>query len=387
MNFFDYIIPFLLVLTILVFVHEMGHFLIARYCGVRVEVFSIGFGPEIFGWNDAKGTRWKFSLIPLGGYVKMFGEDEAPGEDEITDKGDDESGENNAPAITAPALTAEEIAVSFNHKTVGQRSAIIAGGPLANFVFAIVVLTGLFSIVGSPSPLAGIGEVQSASAAEDAGLKAGDTIVSINGEQITLFDDLRRIVSANSGVNLTIVVMRNGSELSLEVTPRPYKTAGGKEIGLLGVLPDPKQIHYTRHNVIKAAGMAIDQSFGMSMRILSYLGDMITGARSANDLGGPLRIAKISGEMAQDGIINTIFFLAALSINLGLINLFPIPMLDGGHLLFCIAEAVRGRPLGPQIQEYGFRFGLILVLLLMVFATWNDLVQLKVFDFIKQLVT
>ncbi len=381
MNFFDYIVPFLLILTILVFVHEMGHFLIARYCGVRVEIFSIGFGPEIFGFVDRKGTHWKFSLIPLGGYVKMFGED---GDENILNK---QNGEKENPPLTASSLSEDEIAVSFNHKTVGQRSAIVAGGPLANFVFAIAVLTGLFSIVGSPSPLAGVGKVQEASAAEEAGLKAGDTIIKINGESITLFNDLRRVVSANSGVKLTITLLRDGAELSLEATPRPYKMEGGKEIGLLGVLPDSKQIYYTRQNVVKAAGMAVEQSFGMSMRILSYLGDMIAGSRSADDLGGPIRIAKISGEMAQDGIISIIFFLAALSLNLGLINLFPIPMLDGGHLIFYAAEAVRGRPVGPQIQEYSFRFGLILVLLLMVFATWNDLVQLKVFDFFKSLVT
>ncbi|MEE8393432.1 MAG: RIP metalloprotease RseP [Rhodospirillales bacterium] len=373
------IIPFLFILTVLVFVHEMGHFLIARRYGVRVEVFSIGFGPEIYGWTDKNGTRWKFSAVPLGGYVKMFGMDEA-----FEDGGED--GEDKK-----PPLTPEELAVSFHHKPLGQRAAIVAGGPLANFLFAIVVLAGLFSIVGSPSPLAGVGEVKPSSAAEEAGIKVGDRIVSIDGQPITLFEDLRRIVSVNSGVRLTIVVLRQGGELTLKATPKPYRYSGPdgveKDIGLLGVMPDPNQVKYERHNILEAAYLAVDRSFGLTMQILTYLGDMITGSRSAEDLGGPIRIAKISGDMAQGGVINIIFFLAALSLNLGLINLFPIPVLDGGHLIYYAAEAVRGRPLGPQVQEYGFRFGMILVFLLLIFATWNDLVQLKVFEFFKQLIT
>ncbi len=375
----DYIVPFLFILTVLVFVHEMGHFLIARRYGVRVEVFSIGFGPEIYGWTDKNGTRWKFSAVPLGGYVKMFGMDEA-----FEDGGED--GEDKK-----PPLTPEELAVSFHHKPLGQRAAIVAGGPLANFLFAIVVLAGLFSIVGSPSPLAGVGEVKPSSAAEEAGIKVGDRIVSIDGQPITLFEDLRRIVSVNSGVRLTIVVLRQGGELTLKATPKPYRYSGPdgveKDIGLLGVMPDPNQVKYERHNILEAAYLAVDRSFGLTMQILTYLGDMITGSRSAEDLGGPIRIAKISGDMAQGGVINIIFFLAALSLNLGLINLFPIPVLDGGHLIYYAAEAVRGRPLGPQVQEYGFRFGMILVFLLLIFATWNDLVQLKVFEFFKQLIT
>lgn len=369
----DYVIPFVFILTVLVFVHEMGHYWVARRNKVRVDVFSIGFGPEIYGWTDRVGTRWKISAVPLGGYVKMFGE---------TVAGDEEEG------VT---LTAEEQAVSFHHKTLGQRTAIVAAGPIANFLFAIVLLAVLFSTVGSPAPLAGVGSVQPDSAAAEAGFKPGDRILRIQGETVTWFEDLRRIISANPGVRLDIVVRRGDAEQVLTATPKPHTITKEDntrlEIGRLGVTPDPAQIEYERHNPLVATWMAVERSVGLTQQILSALGQIIVGTRTAEELGGPLRIAQLSGEMAQGGLVNLIFFMAALSVNLGLINLFPIPMLDGGHLIFYVAEAILGRPLGPRIQEYGFRFGLILVLLLMVFATWNDLVQLKVFEFIRQLVT
>jgi regulator of sigma E protease len=370
----DYIIPFLFILTVLVFVHEMGHYWIARRNRVRVEVFSIGFGPEIYGWTDKLGTRWKISAVPLGGYVKMFGENEAM-------TADDEG-------VT---LTPEEKAVSFHHKTLAQRSAVVAAGPVANFLFAIVLLAALFSIAGSPAPLAGVGSIQAESAAAEAGIRKGDRILRINDEEVRWFEDLRRIISANPGALLDIVVLREDTELLLKVTPKPHtetdETGALRQIGRLGVTPDPAQIEYERHDPLVATWLAVKRTYGLTTQILSALGQIIAGTRTTEELGGPLRIAQLSGEMAQGGWINLIFFMAALSVNLGLINLFPIPMLDGGHLIFYVAEGIRGRPLGPRVQEYGFRFGLILVLLLMVFATWNDLVQLKVFEFIRQLVT
>ena len=358
----DYVVPFLFILTILVFVHEMGHYLVARRNRVRVEVFSIGFGPEIYGWTDSVDTRWKISAIPLGGYVKMFGE---------YDEGEDD-GEQ-------PTLSPEEEAVSFQHKRLGQRSAIVSAGPIANFLFAIVVLAGMFSIVGIPQPLSGIGTVQEQSAAAEAGMMPGDRIMNIGGEEITLFTDLQRIVRDSAGVTLSFVIRRGGKEIALKATPRPHEVEddqGVVVIGLLGVTPDPAQLRYQRHDPLTAIWLATERSFGLVVEILSYIGDMISGTRNAEELGGPIRIAQMSGEMAQGGLVNLIFFMAALSINLGLINLFPIPVLDGGHLIFYLVEAIRGRPLGPRIQEYGFRIGLILLLLLMVFATWNDLVRL-----------
>ena len=364
--------PFLIALTILVFFHELGHFWVARLAKVRVEVFSVGFGSELFGWNDQAGTRWKIGVIPLGGYVKMFGES-AEAEDE------------------GRPLTEAEKAVSFSHKSLRQRAAIVAAGPIANFLFAIVVLAALFAIAGNPRPLAGVGSVQEGSAAAEAGILAGDRILSIDGEAVTWFEDLRRIVSAAPGKQLDIIVARGGGEVALQATPKPRRVADGSAgtstIGLLGVAPDPDQIGYERQNPIAATWMAVERTIGLSARILAYVGEVIVGSRTSEELGGPIRIAQLSGEMAQGGVVNLILFLAALSINLGLINLFPIPMLDGGHLTYYVFEALRGRPLDQRIQEYGFRFGLILVLLLMLFATWNDLVHLKVFEFIRELVT
>lgn len=369
----DYVIPFLVVLTILVFVHEMGHFAVARYNKVRVEVFSIGFGKELFGFNDSHGTRWKFGAIPLGGYVKMFGEGES-----IDD------GENER------QLTDEEKAVSFHHKRLAQRAAIVFAGPLANFVFAIIVLAGLFYVSGSPNPLAGIGTVQSGSAAEKAGIVSGDRVVMIAGQEVKWFEDLRQIVIKNPNIPLTMEIIRDDAQISLVATPKPrivQMDGVEKEIGLLGVTPNSDMVEFEKVGPVDAIVMGAERTYGLTVSILSSVGRMITGSVSREELGGPLRIAQISGQMAQGGMASFVFFLAALSINLGLINLFPIPMLDGGHLLFYFFEAIIGRPINEKAQEYSFRFGLILVLLLMVFVTWNDIVQLKVFEYLKNLVS
>ncbi len=374
LNFlWDWIVPFLIVLTILVFVHELGHYWVARRNNVRVEVFSIGFGPEIFGWTDRHDTRWKISAVPLGGYVKMFGEHDFEDEEEQT------------------PMTPEETAVSFHHKRLGQRAAIVAAGPAANFLFAFVLLAGLFYAVGIPEPLAGIGTVKEDSAAAEAGFEPGDKIVRIQGEPIESFEDLRLFVRDRAGQELEFEIRRGDDDIFLKATPKPVTVEedGGveRQIGLLGVTPDPSLIGYEPIGPFAAMGAAVERTFGLTTQILSALGEIITGTRTAEELGGPLRIAQISGEVAQGGMVNLIFFMAALSVNLGLINLFPIPMLDGGHLAFYAAEAVRGKPLGRRFQEYGFRFGLALVLMLMVFATWNDLVSLKVVDFFRQLVS
>ena len=369
----DWIIPFLVVLTILVFVHEMGHYWVARRNGVRVETFSIGFGPEVYGWTDRHDTRWKISAIPLGGYVKMFGEHDFDGDGE------------------PPPLTPAEEAVSFHRKRLGQRAAIVAAGPMANFLFAIVLLAGLFGIFGMPAPVAGIGAIQDDSAAAEAGFRPGDRVVRIDGESVALFEDMRRIVSERPGIALRFDVVREGEELSLTATPRPSEVgvADGEKriIGLLGVRPDPEQVQYERLGPFAAVGTAVERTFGLTAQILTALGQIVSGSRNADELGGPLRIAQISGQMAQGGFVSFVFFMAALSINLGLINLLPIPMLDGGHLAFYTVEAVRGKPLDRRFQEYGFRFGLILVFILMIFATWNDLVSLKVLEFFRQLIT
>ena len=367
--------PFLIALTILVFFHELGHFWVARLAKVRVEVFSVGFGAELFGWNDKAGTRWKIGVIPLGGYVKMFGQSDLPG-DEDEDR---------------PPLTDKEKAVSFQHKTLAQRTAIVAAGPIANFLLSVVLIACLMATFGAARPYAGVGEMMPGSAAAEAGFKAGDRIVSIDGEAVEWFSDLVRIVSVQPEMLLKIKVRRGDDEFVLTATPKRHQQLGAEgktvEIGLLGVRYDPQQMHYERQNPLMAVWLGIQQTASLTEKTLSFLGQVISGRQGTEGIGGPLRIVQYAGITFQSGIENFILFLAVLSINLGLINLFPIPILDGGHLLFFAVEAIRGRPLGPQAQEYGFRFGLILVLILMVFVTWNDLVQLRVFEFIKELVT
>ena len=370
-----YIVVFLAVLSVLVYVHEFGHYWVARRNGVRVEVFSIGFGPEIWGRHDRFGTRWKVCLIPLGGYVKMFGESMHPEED----------------AEDARPMTPQEQEVSFVHKRLGQRAAIVAAGPIANFLFAIVAFATVYTVFGNPIPLAVVGEVMPHSAAEAAAFRVGDKILAIDSDPVATFEDVRRIVSARAEVPIRVLIRRGGEETTLVATPRLNPgaiAADAPRIGLLGIKPSQDAVEYKRENPLSALWMGAERTAFMTGQILSYLGQLVAGRQNAGDLGGPLRIAQMSGDVAQEGgLASVIIFMAMLSINLGLINLFPIPMLDGGHLLYYAAEAVRGRPLSLRAQEYGFRVGVALVFFLMVFATWNDLVNLKVFDFLMRLVT
>ena len=357
----DYALPFLVVLTVLVFVHELGHYLVARWCGVRIDVFSIGFGPEIFGWTDSAGTRWKFSAVPLGGYVKMFGE------------GDTEEGAE---------LTPEERAGAFHLKSLAQRSAVVFAGPAANFLFAAIVLMGLFTTVGEPYTPPVVGTVQSGSAAALGGIESGDRFVSIAGEPVDRFEDLQLIVRDNAGVPLPVTVMRGGNEVVLTVTPGVREEIDNfgvnHRFGFLGITGGTRE--FIRHDPLTAAGRAVVATYTLTAMTVEAVGEIIVGSRSTEELGGPLRIAQISGEASQVGLVSIIWILIVLSINLGLINLFPIPVLDGGHLLFYAAEAIRGKPLGPKAQAIGFQIGLALVVGLMIFATWNDLTHFEVFE-------
>jgi regulator of sigma E protease len=367
-------LPFLAVLTALVFVHELGHYLVARWNGVRVEVFSIGFGPELFGWNDKAGTRWKFSLIPLGGYVKMFGDANAA----------------SMPAEGGEHMSAEERAVAFPHKRLGQRAAIVAAGPIANFLFAIVVLAGLFSIVGQPFTPAVVGEVVPGSAAEAGGFASGDRIVTVDGRSIERFEELQRMVALRPGETLTFTVLRDGAQIQIQATPERVEQDNNfgdrQEVGRLGI--QRSSAEFVQHDPLTAVWQATRETFSIIDTTFTALGQIIRGDRGTEELGGPIRIAQMSGQAAEFGIVTVIHFAAMLSINLGLINLFPVPMLDGGHLLFYAIEAVRGRPLGERAQEYGFRIGLALVLTLMVFVTWNDLLRIdSLVSFVKGLGT
>lgn len=375
MGYTDWILPFLIVLSVLIFVHEFGHYLVARWCGVRVEVFSIGFGPELFGWTDRASTRWKVSAIPLGGYVKMYGEETFGQEEDV-------------PEDTGSPPPQPE--VSFRNKSLWQRSAIVSAGPLANIIFALVVLLGLFAAVGAPAPLPVVGSVQPGSAAAEASFAPDDVVVAIGDEPVAWFEDLRRIVNASPDEPLHFLVQRGGGEVTIVATPRATEqTEGGqtKRIGLLGIRPDLTKVGYHELSLPQAAAAAVGQTWALTTQIFTTLLNVVQGNQALDELGGPIRIAQLSGQVAQDGAVSLLYFMAALSVNLALINLLPIPVLDGGHLLLYGIEAVTRRPLNKRIVEYAFRAGIVFVVGLMLLATWNDLKSLQVFEFFRRLVS
>jgi len=363
-----YIVPFLFVLTIVVFFHELGHFLVARWAGVKVLTFSLGFGPELAGFNDRQGTRWKISAIPLGGYVKFFG---------------DES-EASTPASfeTLANMTEEERAGSFHHKRVGPRAAIVAAGPIANFILAIVIFTCLFTFFGKPSTTARVDKIEANSAAAAAGFQVGDVVTMIDGTAIGSFSDMQRVVGIHAGDQLTFTVKRGDSTLQLRGTPeqREVKDPFGNahRLGVMGITraTSPGDVVTERVDPATAFWLGVKETWFVVDRTFAYIGGIFTGREAADQVGGPLRIAQISGQVATIGLAALIHLTAVLSISIGLLNLFPVPLLDGGHLLFYAVEVVRGRPLSERAQEMGFRIGLGLVLMLMVFATYNDILHL-----------
>ena len=364
-----YVVPFLVILTILVFIHELGHYLVARHNGVYVEVFSVGIGPEIFGWTDKKKTRWRVSLIPFGGYVRMFGDqDEASTPDQKALK----------------KMTAAEKSRSLHYKSVWQRIAVSAAGPLANYLLAIVLLTGLYATVGQRYISPKIGTVQEESAAEKAGLQVGDRILEIESTPITQFDDLQKIVSQSADKPLTVIIQRESEDMTIIVTPDLKEVTDvfgeTQKVGIMGI--SPAGIEFVRRNPMYALWYSIKDTASFTGQTLEALGQMIVGKRSADGLAGPLRIAQLSGEVSKAGIPAMIWFMAILSISLGLINFFPVPMLDGGHLLFYFIEAARGKPVSEKVQEYAFRVGFFIIIGLMAFAMWNDIVHLKVFQYL-----
>jgi len=363
-----YLLPFLFVLTVVVFIHELGHFLVARWCGVGIKAFSIGFGPEIVGFTDRHDTRWKISWIPLGGYVKFI---------------DDENVASAGGRRTLDQLTPEERARSFQGKSLAQRAAVVAAGPVANFLLAIVIFTAIFGIFGEHITAAKVDIVNPGSAAERAGFLPGDRVISIDGTPIETFGEMQRIVATSPDQPLHFVVDRGGKTVDITVTPE-LKTITDRfgntmRMGLLGIqrTAAPEEWTLKRHDPVTAFVMALKETYFVISRSLGYLYDVVTGRESADQLGGPIRIAQVSGQVATAGFLALLNLCAIISVSIGLINLFPIPMLDGGHLLFYGIEALRGRPLSEGTQEMGFRIGLAFVLMLMIFATWNDLIHLK----------
>lgn len=370
--------PFILVLGVLIFIHELGHYLAARSVGVHVEVFSIGFGRTIVGWAGRDGTYWKVGWIPLGGFVKLHGqespEDRLAAEAEAREKGQ-------------PAPVWRE-GQTFAEKSVGRRAWVVAAGPLANFLLAAVLLACLYVTAGRPNTAAIVTAVQENSAASRAGLQPGDRIVSIDGRSVSRFEEVQGLIRIRPGQTLPVEIDREGQRVALTATPDRREVTdrfGNVQVmGMLGVSGGVPE--YARLGPAQALVAGVAETVRMTDQTLVALWQMITGQRGTEEIGGPLRIAQLSGEVAEGGLAPLIGLMALLSINLALINLFPIPVLDGGHLMFYAAEAIRGRPLPPRAQEYGFRAGIALLLGLFVLATWNDLTQLRVIDWVAGLV-
>jgi regulator of sigma E protease len=366
-GFVGYAIPFLFVLSIVVFFHELGHFLVARWVGVKVLTFSLGFGPELAGFNDRHGTRWRISAVPLGGYVKFFGDDT----------------EASTPSVeTLASMTEDERAGSFHHKKVGPRAAIVAAGPIANFILAAIIFAGVALYYGKPSAIPRVDGIQPDSAAAVAGFKVDDVVISIDGSAIESFADMQRIVSTHPGSSLVFQVKRDGEILTLTATPalKEVKDLFGNShrLGMLGIQYNakPGENNTTPVGFFEALKIGVEQVWNIISTTLSFVGSLFVGTGNTGEVGGVLRIAQLSGQAASLGFHFVIQLCAVLSVSIGLLNLFPVPLLDGGHLLFYAVEAVRGRPLSERAQEMGFRIGFGLVLMLMVFATYNDILHL-----------
>jgi regulator of sigma E protease len=362
---FGYFLPFIVALTIIVFIHELGHFLVARWCGIKVETFSVGFGKEIVGWNDRHGTHWKICWLPFGGYVKF-------------------EGDANAASMpqSAPENDAARTAGNFHGKKVWQRALVVFAGPFANFLLAIAIFTVVFAVIGVPMNEPRVEKVLPGSAAEKAGIRPGDLFMSLDGRAIQSFSDLQEIVFMRGGEQIRVVINRGGAPLELTLVPEVKVEEDGfggtVKHGLLGV---------QRANGDAASAMqrlslpaAFSKGVHETWRIISVtckmIGKLVTGNESTKQIGGAISIAKGAGDAASGGFPNFGYFIALLSVSVGLINLFPIPMLDGGHLVYYAIEAVLGKPLGPKAQEWGFRVGLSLVVMLMAFGFWNDLTRI-----------
>ncbi len=351
------------ILSVVVFVHEMGHYLVARWNGVAIQAFSIGFGRELIGWNDRHGTRWKISLIPLGGYVRFVGDMNAAS---VPDP--------EAAAAADPALAPH----LFANKNVWQRIAIVAAGPIANILLTFLILYALLLGYGRYTIPPVIGEVLPGSVAESAGFLPGDRIVSVDGYAVQGFEDFQRYVATSPAREVLVEIERNGAPESKSLTPEAVvvedRFGNNQRIGRIGVSREVSDNDVTlyRPGPVEAIGMTVEEIRFIIQRTAAFLGDFFVGRGDFQQLGGPVKVAKVSGEVATLGIVALINLMALLSLNIGIFNLLPIPMLDGGHLMYYGVEAARGRPLSMRTQEIGFRFGFALVVALMVFTLFND---------------
>jgi len=364
-SIWQYGIMFLLVLTLVVFIHELGHFLVARWCGVAVKAFSIGFGPEIYGFYDKHGTRWRFAWIPLGGYVKFIDDDNPA----------------SARASAHRPMSAEERSGAFHSKSVGVRAAVVVAGPVANFLLAIALYAGLNAVVGVRVLPAYVDAVVANSPAARAGFMPGDKIVAIGDDKIERFDDLQRIVGSNAGQELTFTVERGGETLKLNATPNAdeQKDALGRTFrrGLIGIQRSvsPDKISTKAVSIPEAIVLGVQETYTNITQALGGIGDIITRKQSAEQMGGPIMMAEVTAKVAELGIDPMLRWIAFISANIGFLNLLPIPILDGGHLMFYAYEAVRGKPAGERLQQMGFQVGLALLMMLMVFVNFNDIMN------------
>jgi regulator of sigma E protease len=357
---FTGIVSLLLALIVIVFIHELGHFLVARWCGVRIDAFAVGFGRELFGFNDRHGTRWKICLWPLGGYVKFHGD---------------------ANAASKPNLEEGHVhpADSLHGQHVAKRMAIVAAGPLANFILAIALWAGLYMFVGHSYRLPIVGSVLAGSAAEAAGLLPGDTILAIDGRAVDSFDSIPRMVILRGGEELAVKIERAGITKNFNIVPRVVESkddfGGTMRLGVLGIQSskDPSHVSHERLGIVASISKAADQTWHTASMTLKFLGKVITGQQSAKQIGGAVTMGKGASDAVSAGFEQFVYYIGFLSISVGIVNLFPIPMLDGGHLVFYTIEALRGKPLGPVAQEWGYRIGISCVVMLMLFGLFNDM--------------
>ena len=399
------LVAFVILLCIIVFFHEYGHFSVARLLGVRVDVFSIGFGKTLARWRDKHGTEWRIAMLPLGGYVKFFG-DAGPASNASAQVEAEHRREEHHATTQFPkpgqeheigrGMSAEERAVCFHFKPVWVRALVVAAGPVANFILAIVIFAGLLmtfgNVVGEPK----VGSVQAGSAAEAAGFQPGDLILSANGQKVETFSDLSVIIRLNSGETLRFEVERAGQMIGIEATPRRQvmQDAFGNdvEMGVLGVVGDENAFHFVRYGPADALKGAVSQVWQIIHSTGKFLYRLIAGKEDAKQLGGPIKMAQYAGQSALSGfgsdeslesldlltrlkvsLANFINLAGLVSVSIGFLNLLPIPVLDGGHLMFYAYEAAVGKPLGPRAQAIGFRMGIVLLASFMLFVTWNDI--------------
>lgn len=360
------IVQFLVVLTIVVFVHEFGHFIVARWCGVSVSTFSIGFGREIFGFNDRKGTRWRFAWIPLGGYVKFV---------------DDENAASQPSADHLEKMSVSERSGAFQTKALWQRAAVVAAGPMANFILAIVVYAGVNMAYGVRTIAPVVGEVKEGMPAAMAGIKPGDVIKSIDGWTVEGFEDIQRIVGISGGEPLKIGVERGSEKLDLTVTPevreQPDTFGGTFKRGLIGVTPSSVSGYNEAKPVsaVEAVRLGVRETYTNIVHTVQGIADIVTQRQAADQMGGPILMAQVTAKVAEGGLEPLLRWIAFISANIGFLNLLPIPVLDGGHLVYYAIEGVMRRPLSRRMQEIGFQIGVALVLMLMVYVNLNDLLR------------